>query len=56
MSAELEIRDGLGYDPAAHDGIYAGSLNLELACRLLLKYQQNVHGHGASMSSPKTST
>jgi hypothetical protein len=36
--------DGLGFDSGANDGIYAGSLNLELAYRLLLKYGQTVYG------------
>ncbi len=38
--------DGLGFDPGANDGIYAGSLNLELAYRLLLSQQppQDVYG------------
>lgn len=36
--------DGLGFDPAANDGIYAGSLDLERAYRLLLKEHQDVHG------------
>ncbi len=36
--------DGLGFDPAANDTIYAGSLNLEEAYRLLLKFKQDVHG------------
>jgi len=36
--------DGLGFDPAANDGTYAGSLDLEHAYRLLLKYNEDVHG------------
>ncbi len=36
--------DGLGFDPAANDGIYAGSLDLKLAYRLLLKENQDVYG------------
>jgi hypothetical protein len=36
--------DGLGHDPAANDGIYAGELNLEAAYRLLLQYEQDLHG------------
>jgi hypothetical protein len=36
--------DGLSFDPAANDGTYAGSLDLERAYRILLKYQQNPHG------------
>jgi hypothetical protein len=36
--------DGLGFDPAANDGIYAGSLDLERAYRLLLKNNQDVYG------------
>jgi hypothetical protein len=36
--------DGLGFDPAANDGVYAGSLDLEHAYRLLLQYKENVHG------------
>lgn len=36
--------DGLGFDPAANDGIYAGSLDLERAYRLLLEYKEDVHG------------
>ena len=36
--------DGLGFDPAANDGVYAGSLDLEKAYRLLLKEQQDVYG------------
>lgn len=36
--------DGLGFDPGANDGIYAGSLNLDKAYRLLLKYKMSVHG------------
>lgn len=36
--------DGLGFDPGANDSIYAGSLNLELARRLLLQQHQDVYG------------
>lgn len=36
--------DGLGFDPKANDGIYAGSLELEKAYRLLLQYGQDVYG------------
>jgi len=36
--------DGLNFDPAANDGIYAGSLDLERAYRLLLEYKQDVYG------------
>lgn len=38
--------DGLGFDPGASDTIYAGSLNLELAYRILLSQQppQDVYG------------
>ena len=36
--------DGLGFDPAANDGIYAGSLDLEKAYRLLLKHHLDVYG------------
>lgn len=38
--------DGLSFDPGANDGIYAGSLNLERAYRLLLSQQppQDVYG------------
>jgi hypothetical protein len=36
--------DGLGFDPGANDGIYAGSLDLERAYRLLLKYHGDVYG------------
>lgn len=36
--------DGLGFDPGANDGIYAGSLDLERAYRLLLKYHMDVYG------------
>lgn len=36
--------DGLGFDPGANDGVYAGSLNLEEAYRLLLKFHQDVRG------------
>jgi hypothetical protein len=36
--------DGLGFDPVANDGVYAGSLDLEKAYRLLLEYGLDVHG------------
>lgn len=36
--------DGLGFDPGANDGIYAGSLDLEKAYRLLLQYHLDVYG------------
>ncbi|MEN2427972.1 choice-of-anchor X domain-containing protein [Chromobacterium vaccinii] len=36
--------DGLGFDPAANDGTYAGSLDLERAYRLLLQQHQDVRG------------
>jgi len=36
--------DGLGFDPGANDSIYAGSLNLELARRILLSQKQDVYG------------
>jgi hypothetical protein len=36
--------DGLGFDPGANDGVYAGSLDLERAYRQLLKEHQDVHG------------
>jgi hypothetical protein len=36
--------DGLGFDPAANDSIYAGSLNLEGARRVLLHQNQDVFG------------
>ncbi len=36
--------DGLGFDPGANDGVYAGSLDLEGAYRLLLKHHLDVHG------------
>jgi len=36
--------DGLGFDPKANDGIYAGSLDLEQAYRLLLKDHMGVYG------------
>ncbi len=36
--------DGIGYDPAANDGIYAGSLNLAEALRELLLNRQDVYG------------
>ena len=36
--------DGLGFDPAANDAIYAGSLDLERTRRLLLSEGQDVFG------------
>jgi hypothetical protein len=36
--------DGLGFDPAANDGVYAGSLDLERAYRRLLQYKLDVRG------------
>ncbi len=36
--------DGLDFDPDANDGIYAGSLNLEAAYRVLIEYNQDVYG------------
>jgi hypothetical protein len=36
--------DGLGFDPAANDGIYAGSLNLSEALRELLASRLDVYG------------
>ncbi len=36
--------DGLGFDPGANDGVYAGSLDLERAYRVLLKYELDVRG------------
>ncbi len=36
--------DGLGFDPNANDGIYAGSLDLERARRILLSQDQDVFG------------
>ncbi len=36
--------DGLGFDPGANDGVYAGSLELEKAYRLLLKWHQTIYG------------
>jgi hypothetical protein len=36
--------DGIGFDPGANDGIYAGSLDLERAYRLLLRYKLDVYG------------
>ncbi|WP_426077710.1 choice-of-anchor X domain-containing protein [Janthinobacterium sp. PSPC3-1] len=38
------VDDGLGFDPGANDGVYAASLNLKEAYRLLLKYGQQVVG------------
>ena len=36
--------DGLGFDAKANDGVFAGSLDLEKAYRLLLKEGQDVYG------------
>ena len=36
--------DGLGFDPGANDGVYAGSLDLERAYRLLLKDRLPLEG------------
>ncbi len=36
--------DGLDLDPGPNDGVYSGSLDMEGAYRLLLKYRQDVHG------------
>lgn len=36
--------DGIGFDPGANDGIYAGSLDLEKAYRILLQHHMDVHG------------
>lgn len=36
--------DGLGFDPAANDGTYAGSLDLEQAYRRLLKHHLDARG------------
>lgn len=36
--------DGMGFDPAANDGIYAGSLDLERAYKVLLEHNQSVYG------------
>jgi hypothetical protein len=36
--------DGLGFDPAANDGVYAGSLDLERAYRELLKKNLDLYG------------
>lgn len=36
--------DGLGFDPGANDGVYAGSLGLEQAYRILLKFKQTIYG------------
>ena len=36
--------DGLGFDPGANDGVFAGSLDLEKAYRLLLQHHLDVHG------------
>ncbi len=36
--------DGLGFDPAANDGVYAGSLSLEQAYRRLVKHRQEAQG------------
>jgi len=37
--------DGLGFDPEANDGVYAGSLDLEAAYRVLLRSgEEDVYG------------
>jgi hypothetical protein len=36
--------DGHGFDPKPNDGIFAGSLDLEKAHRLLLKERQDLYG------------
>ena len=36
--------DGLGFDPGANDGVYAASLDLKLAYRTLLQFDQEVYG------------
>ena len=36
--------DGLGFNPGANDGVYAGSLDLKRAYRTLLQYDQKVYG------------
>ena len=36
--------DGIGFDDAARDGVYAGGLSLELARKLLLSEGQDVYG------------
>jgi hypothetical protein len=36
--------DGLGFDPGANDGIYAGSLYLQDAYRVLLEYHSDLYG------------
>lgn len=36
--------DGLGFDPGANDGVYAGSLSLELAYKVLLQFDEEVRG------------
>jgi hypothetical protein len=36
--------DGLGFDPAANDSVYAGSLSLEAIRRILLSQNQDVYG------------
>lgn len=41
---EKLVDDGLGKDPGANDGVYAASLNLKEAYRVLLKYGQAIHG------------
>jgi hypothetical protein len=38
------LDDGIGFDDAANDGVYSGSLNLELARRLLLENGEDVYG------------
>jgi hypothetical protein len=44
LFVELLTDDGLGFDPGANDGIYAGSLDLERARRILLSQDQDVFG------------
>ena len=39
------VDNGLGFDPGANDGVYAASLDLKRAWRLLLKYGQQVVGN-----------
>lgn len=36
--------DGIGFDPSANDGVYAGSLDLEVAYRVLLNHHMDIHG------------
>lgn len=36
--------DGLGFDPGANDGVYAGSLDLEQAYGVLLKHHRDLYG------------